>query len=113
MDRYWYSQGWCKHTNAGVVTGHTVLEAIEAIEAPLPQSDTPFRAVVIRSTRRGLPVVRIASGAVRPGMTVHLFPGESSAEVECVRRIKSGRVELVREAGFPGEDVELTFRFAF
>ncbi|KAJ5487822.1 hypothetical protein N7530_002122 [Penicillium desertorum] len=76
----WY-KGWEKETKAGKSTGKTLLEAIDAIEPPLP-------------------VGRVETGIISPGMIVTFAPANVTTEVKSV---EMHHQQL--KAGNPGDNV--------
>ncbi|KAJ5409824.1 translation elongation factor EF-1 alpha [Penicillium crustosum] len=76
----WY-KGWEKETKAGKSTGKTLLEAIDAIEPPLP-------------------VGRVETGIITPGMIVTFAPANVTTEVKSV---EMHHQQL--KAGNPGDNV--------
>ncbi|KAJ5846944.1 hypothetical protein N7534_010613 [Penicillium rubens] len=76
----WY-KGWEKETKAGKATGKTLLEAIDAIEPPLP-------------------VGRVETGIISPGMVVTFAPANVTTEVKSV---EMHHQQL--KAGNPGDNV--------
>lgn len=83
----WY-KGWNKETKAGTSTGKTLLEAIDAIEPPARPSDKPLRLPLQDVYKIGgigtVPVGRVETGVVKPGMVVTFAPAGVTTEVKSV-----------------------------
>lgn len=69
----WY-KGWTKETKAGVVTGKTLLNAIDAIEPPSRPTEKPLRLPLQDVYKIGgigtVPVGRVETGVIKPGMSL-------------------------------------------
>jgi elongation factor 1-alpha len=99
----WY-KGWEKETKAGVVKGKTLLEAIDAIEPPSRPTEKPLRLPLQDVYKIGgigtVPVGRVETGVIKPGMIVTFAPAGVTTEVKSV---EMHHEQL--EAGYPGDNV--------
>lgn len=100
----WY-KGWTKETKAsGVVKGKTLLEAIDAIEPPVRPTDKPLRLPLQDVYKIGgigtVPVGRVETGVIKPGMVVVFAPTGVTTEVKSV---EMHHEQL--EQGVPGDNV--------
>ena len=100
----WY-KGWTKETKAsGVVKGKTLLEAIDAIEPPVRPTDKPLRLPLQDVYKIGgigtVPVGRVETGVIKPGMVVVFAPTGVTTEVKSV---EMHHEQL--EEGVPGDNV--------
>ncbi|RKO92179.1 translation elongation factor 1a [Blyttiomyces helicus] len=99
----WY-KGWTKESKAGTVTGKTLLQAIDAIEPPTRPTDKPLRLPLQDVYKIGgigtVPVGRVETGIIRPGMVVTFAPANLSTEVKSVEMHHESLPE-----GVPGDNV--------
>ncbi|CDO92450.1 unnamed protein product [Kluyveromyces dobzhanskii CBS 2104] len=99
----WY-KGWEKETKAGTVKGKTLLEAIDAIEPPSRPTDKPLRLPLQDVYKIGgigtVPVGRVETGVIKPGMIVTFAPAGVTTEVKSV---EMHHEQL--EEGLPGDNV--------
>ncbi|XDT05889.1 Elongation factor Tu GTP binding domain [Nakaseomyces glabratus] len=99
----WY-KGWEKETKAGVVKGKTLLEAIDAIEPPTRPTDKPLRLPLQDVYKIGgigtVPVGRVETGVIKPGMVVTFAPAGVTTEVKSVEMHHEQLTE-----GLPGDNV--------
>lgn len=99
----WY-KGWEKETKAGVVKGKTLLEAIDSIEQPSRPTDKPLRLPLQDVYKIGgigtVPVGRVETGVIKPGMIVTFAPAGVTTEVKSV---EMHHEQL--EQGVPGDNV--------
>ncbi|ODV70956.1 elongation factor 1-alpha [Cyberlindnera jadinii NRRL Y-1542] len=99
----WY-KGWEKETKAGVVKGKTLLEAIDAIEPPSRPTDKPLRLPLQDVYKIGgigtVPVGRVETGVIKPGMVVTFAPSGVTTEVKSVEMHHEQLAE-----GVPGDNV--------
>ncbi|CAZ79476.1 unnamed protein product [Tuber melanosporum] len=83
----WY-KGWDKETKAGKSSGKTLLDAIDAIEPPSRPSDKPLRLPLQDVYKIGgigtVPVGRVETGIIKPGMVVTFAPAGVTTEVKSV-----------------------------
>ncbi|KAJ1771038.1 translation elongation factor EF-1 alpha, partial [Coemansia sp. RSA 1843] len=83
----WY-KGWNKETKAGVSTGKTLVDAIDAIEPPIRPSDKPLRLPLQDVYKIGgigtVPVGRVETGTIKAGMVVTFAPAMVTTEVKSV-----------------------------
>ncbi|KAI2463578.1 elongation factor 1-alpha [Annulohypoxylon bovei var. microspora] len=99
----WY-KGWEKEGKGGKVTGKTLLEAIDAIEPPKRPTDKPLRLPLQDVYKIGgigtVPVGRIETGIIKPGMVVTFAPAGVTTEVKSVEMHHEQLAE-----GVPGDNV--------
>ena len=99
----WY-KGWEKETKSGTVKGKTLLEAIDAIEQPSRPTDKPLRLPLQDVYKIGgigtVPVGRVETGIIKPGMVVTFAPAGVTTEVKSV---EMHHEQL--EQGVPGDNV--------
>lgn len=99
----WY-KGWEKEGKSGKVTGKTLLEAIDAIEPPVRPSNKPLRLPlqdVYKISGIGtVPVGRVETGVISPGMVVTFAPSNVTTEVKSVEM----HHQQLKE-GVPGDNV--------
>ncbi|KAI0532816.1 translation elongation factor 1 alpha chain [Xylaria digitata] len=100
----WY-KGWEKETPKGAkIAGKTLLDAIDAIEEPKRANDKPLRLPLQDVYKIGgigtVPVGRIETGELKPGMVVTFAPAMVTTEVKSV---EMHHQQL--EKGNPGDNV--------
>jgi elongation factor 1-alpha len=99
----WY-KGWTKETKAGNATGKTLLEAIDSIDPPSRPTDKPLRLPLQDVYKIGgigtVPVGRVETGIIKPGMVVVFAPSNVTTEVKSVEMHHEQLVE-----GLPGDNV--------
>ncbi|OLY82571.1 Elongation factor 1-alpha [Smittium mucronatum] len=99
----WY-KGWVKETKSGVSKGFTLLEAIDAVEAPVRPSDKPLRLPLQDVYKIGgigtVPVGRVETGIIKAGMVVTFAPSNVTTEVKSVEMHHETLTE-----GRPGDNV--------
>ncbi|EFE41560.1 hypothetical protein TRV_03702 [Trichophyton verrucosum HKI 0517] len=100
----WY-KGWNKETKAGgAKTGKTLLDAIDAIDMPTRPTDKPLRLPlqdVYKISGIGtVPVGRVETGIIKPGMVVTFAPANVTTEVKSV---EMHHQQLAQ--GVPGDNV--------
>lgn len=100
----WY-KGWEKEGAKGAsITGKTLLEAIDAIEPPVRPSDKPLRLPLQDVYKIGgigtVPVGRVETGVIKPGMIVTFAPANVTTEVKSVEMHHEQLTE-----GLPGDNV--------
>jgi elongation factor 1-alpha len=100
----WF-KGWNKDTKeGGKVTGFTLLEALDAINPPSRPTDRPLRLPLQDVYKIGgigtVPVGRVETGIIKPGMVVTFAPAGISTEVKSVEMHHESLVE-----GVPGDNV--------
>ncbi|KAK3383566.1 translation elongation factor EF-1 [Lasiosphaeria ovina] len=99
----WY-KGWEKETKAGKSSGKTLLEAIDAIEQPKRPTDKALRLPLQDVYKIGgigtVPVGRIETGVLKPGMVVTFAPSMITTEVKSVEMHHEQLTE-----GLPGDNV--------
>merc|ERR1712072_51578 len=83
----WY-KGWEKETKAGKSSGKTLLEAIDAIDPPSRPTDKPLRLPLQDVYKIGgigtVPVGRVETGTIKPGMVAVFAPSGLTTEVKSV-----------------------------
>lgn len=102
------NMGWWKGCDivrpSGTKTVRTLIEAIDAIEPPARPSDKPLRLPLQDVYKIGgigtVPVGRVETGVIRPGMVVNFSPAGVTTEVKSVEM----HHESVPE-GTPGDNV--------
>ncbi|KAJ3296733.1 translation elongation factor EF-1 alpha [Borealophlyctis nickersoniae] len=99
----WF-KGWTKESKAGSATGKTLLQAIDAIEPPTRPTDKPLRLPLQDVYKIGgigtVPVGRVETGIIKPGMVVTFAPANLSTEVKSVEMHHESLAE-----GLPGDNV--------
>ncbi|CCX11704.1 Similar to Elongation factor 1-alpha; acc. no. Q01520 [Pyronema omphalodes CBS 100304] len=99
----WY-KGWEKETKEGKSTGKTLLEAIDAVEPPVRPSGKPLRLPLQDVYKIGgigtVPVGRVETGIIKPGMVVTFAPAGVTTEVKSVEMHHEQLAE-----GVPGDNV--------
>jgi len=100
----WF-KGWNKETKeGGKATGYTLLEALDAINPPTRPTDRPLRLPLQDVYKIGgigtVPVGRVETGIIKPGMVVTFAPAMISTEVKSVEM----HHEALTEAN-PGDNV--------
>merc|ERR1719312_596216 len=83
----WY-KGWNKEMKEGKFSGKTMFEALDAIIPPTRPSDKPLRLPLQDVYKIGgigtVPVGRVETGVIKPGMVVTFAPEALSTEVKSV-----------------------------
>jgi elongation factor 1-alpha len=99
----WY-KGWEREIKSGKLTGKTLLEAIDSIEPPKRPNDKPLRLPLQDVYKIGgigtVPVGRIETGVIKPGMVVTFAPSNVTTEVKSVEMHHEQLTE-----GVPGDNV--------
>lgn len=99
----WY-KGWAKETKQGSYKGKTIIEAIDAIEPPARPTDKPLRLPLQDVYKIGgigtVPVGRVETGVIKPGMVVTFAPANVTTEVKSVEMHHESIAE-----GLPGDNV--------
>lgn len=99
----WY-KGWTKETKQGSYKGKTLIEAIDAIEPPARPVNKPLRLPLQDVYKIGgigtVPVGRVETGVIKPGMIVTFAPAGVTTEVKSVEM----HHESIPE-GLPGDNV--------
>jgi elongation factor 1-alpha len=99
----WY-KGWNKEIKGNKTTGKTLLEAIDAIVPPSRPTDKPLRLPLQDVYKIGgigtVPVGRIETGVLKPGMVVTFAPSNVTTEVKSVEMHHEQLTE-----GVPGDNV--------
>jgi len=99
----WY-KGWTAEAKERKATGHTLFEALDAIIPPTRPSDKPLRLPLQDVYKIGgigtVPVGRVETGIIKPGMVVHFAPANITTEVKSVEMHHESLPEAV-----PGDNV--------
>jgi elongation factor 1-alpha len=99
----WY-KGWERETKNGTAKGKTILEAIDSMEPPSRPVDKPLRLPLQDVYKIGgigtVPVGRVETGVIKPGMVVTFAPAGVTTEVKSVEM----HHEQIPE-GTPGDNV--------
>merc|ERR1711928_41311 len=99
----WY-KGWNKEVKEGKFSGKTMFEALDSIIPPTRPSDKPLRLPLQDVYKIGgigtVPVGRVETGLIKPGMVVTFAPVNVTTEVKTVEM----HHESLPEAG-PGDNV--------
>ncbi|KAA3678748.1 elongation factor 1-alpha [Paragonimus westermani] len=87
-DKMAWFKGWKIERKSGNVTGHTLFQALDAIEPPTRPTDKPLRLPLQDVYKIGgigtVPVGRVETGIMKPGMVVTFAPGGLSTEVKSI-----------------------------
>merc|ERR1719361_1893609 len=99
----WY-KGWSKEVKEGKFSGKTMFEALDSIIPPTRPSDKPLRLPLQDVYKIGgigtVPVGRVETGVIKPGMVVTFAPVNVSTEVKSVEMHHESLPEAV-----PGDNV--------
>uniref|UniRef100_A0A0N5AZE6 Elongation factor 1-alpha n=1 Tax=Syphacia muris TaxID=451379 RepID=A0A0N5AZE6_9BILA len=99
----WF-KGWTVERKDGTVTGKTLLEALDSIVPPSRPTDKPLRLPLQDVYKIGgigtVPVGRVETGILKPGMVVTFAPQALTTEVKSVEM----HHEALQEA-LPGDNV--------
>merc|ERR1719304_46031 len=99
----WY-KGWSIERKDGKFTGKTLLEAMDAIAEPERPSDKPLRLPLQDVYKIGgigtVPVGRVETGVIKPGMVVTFAPANVTTEVKSVEMHHESLPEAL-----PGDNV--------
>jgi len=99
----WF-KGWTKEAKTGNSAGKTLLQAIDAIDPPTRPTDKPLRLPLQDVYKIGgigtVPVGRVETGIIKPGMVVTFAPVALSTEVKSVEMHHESLTE-----GVPGDNV--------
>jgi len=99
----WY-KGWNVERKEGKATGTTLLEALDSIIPPSRPTDKPLRLPLQDVYKIGgigtVPVGRVETGIIKPGMVVTFAPVQLSTEVKSVEMHHESLTEAV-----PGDNV--------
>merc|ERR1712003_95262 len=99
----WY-KGWSKEVKEGKFKGTTMFEALDSIIPPTRPDDKPLRLPLQDVYKIGgigtVPVGRVETGVIKPGMVVTFAPSNVTTEVKSVEM----HHESLPEAG-PGDNV--------
>merc|ERR1719517_130633 len=99
----WY-KGWNVERKEGKASGTTLLEALDSIIPPQRPTDKPLRLPLQDVYKIGgigtVPVGRVETGIIKPGMVVTFAPNQLSTEVKSVEMHHESLPEAV-----PGDNV--------
>merc|ERR1719384_3002341 len=99
----WY-KGWSVERKEGKASGMTLLEALDAVIPPTSPTGKPLRLPLQDVYKIGgigtVPVGRVETGVIKPGMVVTFAPVNLSTEVESVEMHHESLPEAV-----PGDNV--------
>merc|ERR1712185_306078 len=99
----WY-KGWNVERKEGKASGMTLLEALDAVIPPTRPTDKPLRLPLQDVYKIGgigtVPVGRVETGVIKPGMVVTFAPVNLSTEVKSVEMHHESLPEAV-----PGDNV--------
>ena len=99
----WY-KGWKKEIKGKETSGVTLLDAIDSIEPPTRPTDKPLRLPLQDVYKIGgigtVPVGRVETGVIKPGMIVSFAPSNLTTEVKSVEMHHEQLTE-----GNPGDNV--------
>jgi len=99
----WY-KGWEITRKEGNAKGTTLLQALDAVVPPQRPTDKPLRLPLQDVYKIGgigtVPVGRVETGVIKPGMVVTFAPGQLSTEVKSVEMHHESLPEAV-----PGDNV--------
>merc|ERR1711959_522236 len=99
----WY-KGWSKEVKEGKFSGKTMFEALDSIIPPTRPSDKPLRLPLQDVYKIGgigtVPVGRVETGVIKPGMVACFAPTGLETEVKSVEMHHESMAEAV-----PGDNV--------
>merc|ERR1712127_1004950 len=99
----WY-KGWAIERKEGKASGTTLLEALDSIVPPSRPTDRPLRLPLQDVYKIGgigtVPVGRVETGVIKPGMVVTFAPCNLATEVKSVEMHHESLAE-----GVPGDNV--------
>merc|ERR1712141_375590 len=99
----WY-KGWNVERKEGKANGTTLLEALDSIEPPTRPTDKPLRLPLQDVYKIGgigtVPVGRVETGIIKPGMVVTFAPAAITTEVKSVEMHHTALDEAL-----PGDNV--------
>ncbi|XP_007569159.1 elongation factor 1-alpha-like [Poecilia formosa] len=99
----WY-QGWKVRLREGAETGKTLLEVLDSIKPPVRTINKPLRLPLQDVYKIGgvgtVPVGKIETGVLKPGMTLMFSPAKLTAEVKSIEMHHQGL-----DTALPGHNV--------
>merc|ERR1712233_144703 len=99
----WY-KGWAVERKEGNASGKTLINALDAILPPTRPTDKPLRLPLQDVYKIGgigtVPVGRVETGVIKPGMVVTFAPSNVTTEVKSVEMHHESLAE-----GLPGDNV--------
>merc|ERR1712033_54233 len=97
-------KGWSKDVKGTVTTGFTLIDALDAIIPPTRPTDKPLRLPLQDVYKIGgigtVPVGRVETGVIKPGMVVTFAPANVTTEVKSVEMHHEALAEAI-----PGDNV--------
>ena len=82
-------KGWSKDVKGTVTTGMTLIDALDAIIPPQRPTDKPLRLPLQDVYKIGgigtVPVGRVETGVIKPGMVVCFAPANVTTEVNVIK----------------------------
>jgi len=97
-------KGWSKDVKGAVTTGFTLIDALDAIVPPQRPTDKPLRLPLQDVYKIGgigtVPVGRVETGVIKPGMVVAFAPANVTTEVKSVEMHHESLPEAL-----PGDNV--------
>merc|ERR1712174_3222 len=97
-------KGWSKDVKGTVTTGMTLIDALDAIIPPQRPTDKPLRLPLQDVYKIGgigtVPVGRVETGIIKPGMVITFAPNQLTTEVKSVEMHHEALPEAV-----PGDNV--------
>jgi elongation factor 1-alpha len=97
-------KGWSKDVKGTVTTGFTLIDALDAIVPPQRPTDKPLRLPLQDVYKIGgigtVPVGRVETGVIKPGMVVAFAPANVTTEVKSVEMHHESLPEAL-----PGDNV--------
>jgi elongation factor 1-alpha len=107
----WF-KGWTIERKEGNVAGKTLLEALDAVVPPQRPTDKPLRLPLQDVYKIGgigtVPVGRVETGVLKPGMVVTFAPQGISTEVKSVEMHHESLTEAL-----PGDNVGFNVKVSF
>lgn len=99
----WY-QGWKVRRKEGTASGKTLLEVLDSIHPPIRNINKPLRLPLQDVYKIGgvgtVPVGKIETGVLKPGMTLMFSPAKMTAEVKSIEMHHQGL-----QMALPGHNV--------
>ncbi|KAM6971036.1 elongation factor 1-alpha-like isoform 1-T1 [Tautogolabrus adspersus] len=99
----WF-QGWKARRREGNASGRTLLEVLDSIQPPIRTINKPLRLPLQDVYKIGgvgtVPVGKIETGVLKPGMTLMFSPAKLTAEVKSIEMHHQGL-----QAALPGHNV--------
>merc|ERR1711993_4207 len=103
-DKMKWFKGWAIERKEGSASGHTLFEALDSILPPARPKDKPLRLPLQDVYKIGgigtVPVGRVETGILKPGMVITFAPNQLTTEVKSVEMHHEALTEAV-----PGDNV--------